>query len=175
MKRLLLPLSLAALLAACGTSGNLRRISFSSDMSGSDLAHYGTRAAEDGDAHVRLERFTTGLPWWLLVWRIRESYADRARGGDYHYHFEDDWGLLIFLVRIGATARFDPEGHNVAWSQSQSLLLGAVSNANGETIVDGKRRATRSFRLLWGLFATERTARGHSWRILWIPFSTTDR
>jgi len=164
----MLPLVLAA--AACGTSGDFRRISFSSDLSSADLAHYRAEAEASGSSQVTLEDYSTGLPFWPAIWRDREGAAARAGDEGYHYHFEDDFGLALWLINTHATANFDPDGTNSAWDSGQSLLVGAVKNSSGERIVNGARVPTSEFRLLWGLFGTSRTTEGRNWRFLWIPF-----
>lgn len=156
--------------AGCGTSGNIRRISFSSDLTSADLAHYETRAKQHGASSAQLEDYSTGLPFWPFVWRAREGWSSPDAQSRYQYHFENDWGLLLWAVTTHATANFDETGHNTGWSEGQGLLLGAVANESGEAVVGTERVPTSKFRLLWGLFEIEKTARGSSWRLFWIPF-----
>jgi hypothetical protein len=168
--RRIVSLGLSLVVAGCGTSGDFRRISFSSDMTSSDLAHYRTQAARFGGNRAQLEDYSTGLPFWPVVWKVREGWSAPDEQSRYQYHFEDDWGLLLWAVTTSGTANFDHLGQNTGWSEGQGLLLNAISNQSGEAMVDGARVPTSSFRLLWGLFEIRKNARGSSWRLFWIPF-----
>ncbi len=162
-------LGAALLLTACGTPGEFRRISFSDDLTSADVAHYRAQAEKGSGDTTQLEDYSVGLPWWPWIWRVREGDAARDEGGEFQYHFEDDWGLVLWVVGTNATANYDGDGRNLSWRKGQTLLLGSISNSSGEAVVDGERRPTSAFQLLWGLFGTERTTRGRTWRLLWIP------
>jgi len=153
------------------THGDFRRIDFTADLTSADLAHFQTKAKDGWEGEgSKIEKSTTGLPWWPFVWRNHETWADPDTEGRHHFHVEDDWGLVLWTVTTNATANFDDEGSNTGWSSGQKLLLGAIANSSGEAMRDGERIPTSDFRLLWGLFQIKHTAAGSSWRLLWIPF-----
>ncbi len=166
-----LTLALASLGAAgCGTSGDFRRIDISADLTSADLAHFSSQAQSFGANSAQIEEYSTGLPWWPLVWRNHKTSSAPDSQRRPQFHVEDDWGLALWAVTTNSTANFDHEGRNTGWSSGQGLLLGAVANSTGEAVRDGERVPTSNFRLLWGLFQVQNTAAGSSWRLLWIPF-----
>src|SRR5262245_36863709 len=164
-------LFLPAALAACSTGGDVRRISLSSDLTPGDLAHYREKAEERG-ADRKLEDWTFGMPFLFLPLfaRSRETHADRVGEGSWHFHFEEDSGIGLVLLRMNRTANFDEKGRSVSYRRGVSLALGVLDTSSGhQRRTDGSYAATSAFSLLWGLFSTERTPFGRSWTFLWFP------
>lgn len=164
-------LALIALTAAgCGTSGDFRRVDVSADLASADLAHFQGLAKRQDITAEPIEDYSTGLPWWPLVWRDHETWASKDDAGAVHFQVEDDWGLGLWAVTGNSRGTFDAQGHNTGWSSGNGILLGAISSSSGEAVRSGVRVPTSNFRLLWGLFQTQKTAAGSGWRLFWIPF-----
>ncbi|HET6204067.1 MAG TPA: hypothetical protein VFI25_14850 [Planctomycetota bacterium] len=164
-------LASAALAAGCSTGGDFRRISFSSDLTPGDLAHFRAKAERAGEGGEIVDA-SVGLPllFFPLISRSREGTADRVGPDRWHFHFEDDNGIGFFLLRASRTANFDEEGRNLSYRRSLALLFGVLDSATGHARrADGTYAATSAFSLLWGAFSTERTPVGRSWTILWFP------
>ena len=163
----------AALAICCAwgcARGDYRSISFSSDMTPGDLAHYRAKAVES--SKEKIEDYVGGLPLFVLpVILVRqECVADKVAENEYHYHFEDSFLFLLVVAGRATTANFDPNGRNLLYDSRRSLLLGLLSSGTGHRLLkDNTSAPTSAFSILWGLFGTERTVSGRSWRIFWIP------
>ena len=163
-------LALALGCASGCAAGNYRTISFSSDMTPGDLAHYREKAA--ASEKEPLERFIGGIPFLFLplILTSQECIADRIASNEFHYHFEDSLLFLILVAGRATTANFDQDGRNLSYNSRRSVLGGLLSSETGHRLLkDNTYGPTGSFSLIWGLFGTERTITGRSWRIFWIP------
>jgi hypothetical protein len=163
-----LSLSLGSI-AGCA-SGDYRVISFSSDMTPGDLAHY--RAKAGASKKESIEDFIGGMPFLFLPLILvrEECVADKTPENEFHYHFENTFLFLLFVARSVTVANFDPNGKNLSYDSRRSLLLGLFASESGRRLLkDNTYAPTSAFSLLWGLFATERTVTGRSWRFFWIP------
>lgn len=162
-----------ALVVFCASgcaSGDYRSISFSSDMTPGDLAHYQAKAT--ASSKERIEDYVAGLPFLFLpvIMARQECVADKVAENEYHYHFEDSYFFLLLVAGRVTTANFDRDGRNLSYDSRRSLLLGLFSSEAGHRLLkDNTLLPTSAFSLLWGLFGTERTASGRTWRIFWFP------
>ena len=169
------PVSLAALsiatsLCAACTSGEYRRVPLTRDLPPGDLIHYQNLAEAKGAGSSRIEDFRLGFPFWPVFCGTRETTADRREDGPTHFHVEDDDGFLLYLLAASTTtANFDPEGRNVDWTDTDSIVLGAFRSTRGAHVTPDGRVERSGFQLLWGLFGTSSEAGKRSWKVLWIP------
>jgi hypothetical protein len=125
------------------------------------------------DRSVAFPPCSAGFPALFLpvLFRQSDGHADFVEGDGHYLHLEDLWAFCLLLVRTDWTANFDPQGRNLAWWRSHSLLFGIIRTGIGAESPPEERFAlpTSNFELLWGLLGIERTSRDSHWTVLWIP------